>query len=112
MKLVRYGSEGRERPGIIDPQGRLRSLQGVVTDIGPQVYSAAGQRALRELDLQALPLVKGKPRLGVPFVGIGKFVAIGLNYHDHARETGTKVPSEPIVFNKWTVYFSVCRNSC
>ena len=106
MKLVRYGSEGRERPGIIDPQGRLRSLQGVVTDIGPQVYSAAGQRALRELDLQALPLVKGKPRLGVPFVGIGKFVAIGLNYHDHARETGTKVPSEPIVFNKWTTCLS------
>ncbi len=106
MKLVRYGNEGRERPGIIDAQGRLRSLQGVVDDIGPQVYSTAGQRALRALDPQTLPLVKGKPRLGVPFVGIGKFVAIGLNYHDHARETGTKVPSEPIVFNKWTTCLS------
>lgn len=102
MKLVRYGSNGRERPGLIDAEGRLRSLQGVVDDIGPQVYAPAGLRALRRLDVDTLPLVRGKPRLGVPFVGIGKFVAIGLNYHDHARETGTKVPIEPIVFNKWT----------
>ena len=106
MKLVRYGSNGRERPGLIDPRGALRSLQGVVADIGPEVYGPAGQRALARLDVDSLALVKGKPRLGVPFVGIGKFIAIGLNYHDHARETGAKAPSEPIVFNKWTTCLS------
>ena len=106
MKLVRYGSNGRERPGLIDDQGRLRSLQDVVADIGPEVYGPAGQRALARVDVQSLPLVRGKPRLGVPFVGIGKFIGIGLNYHDHARETGAKVPTEPIVFNKWTTSLS------
>ena len=106
MKLVRYGSNGRERPGLIDAQGRLRSLQDVVADIGPDVYGPAGQRALARLDVGSLPLVRGKPRLGVPFVGIGKFIGIGLNYHDHARETGAKAPSEPIVFNKWTTCLS------
>lgn len=102
MKLVRYGPSGREQPGIMDPQGRLRSLRDVVRDIGPDVYSPQGQRALRKLDVDALPLVRGQPRLGVPFVGIGKFIAIGLNYRDHAAEAKLAIPSEPIVFNKWT----------
>ena len=106
MKLVRYGSNGRERPGLIDVDGRLRSLQDVVADIGPEVYSPEGLRALARLNPADLPLVRGKTRLGVPFVGIGKFIGIGLNYHDHARETGAKAPLEPIVFNKWTTCLS------
>ncbi len=106
MKLVRYGRNGREQPGLIDAEGRLRSLQGVVDDIGPQVYAPAGQRALRRIDPASLPLVRGKPRLGVPFVGIGKFIAIGLNYRDHAEEAGLAIPSEPVVFNKWTTCLS------
>ncbi len=102
MKLVRYGPSGREQPGLIDAQGRLRSLRGVVQDIGPEVYGAKGQRALRKLDVETLPRVAGQPRLGVPFVGIGKFIAIGLNYRDHAAEAKQAIPTEPIVFNKWT----------
>ncbi len=106
MKLVRYGSKGRERPGLIDGEGRLRSLHEVVADIGPEVYGTRGQRALARIDPQSLPLVRGRPRLGVPFVGIGKFIGIGLNYRDHARETGARPPREPIVFNKWTTCLS------
>ena len=106
MKLVRYGPPGREQPGLIDSQNRLRSLRDVVRDIGPDVYAPQGQRALRKLDVEALPLVRGKPRLGVPFVGIGKFIAIGLNYRDHAAEARLPIPSEPIVFNKWTTCIS------
>jgi 2-keto-4-pentenoate hydratase/2-oxohepta-3-ene-1,7-dioic acid hydratase in catechol pathway len=102
MKLVRYGPTGREQPGLIDAQGHLRSLRGVVPDIGPEVYSPKGQRMLRKLDISALSRVAGQPRLGVPFVGIGKFIAIGLNYRDHAAEARQAIPAEPIVFNKWT----------
>lgn len=102
MKLVRYGAPGREKPGVLDSQGRIRSLADQVRDIEPSVYSPAGLRRLRELDIESLPLVRSKPRLGVPFVGIGKFVAIGLNYRDHAEESGLPIPTEPVVFNKWT----------
>ncbi len=106
MKFVRYGPPGREQPGLIDSDGRLRSLRGVVDDIGPQTYGTAGRRALRRLDVTALPLVRGRPRLGVPFAGIGKFIGIGLNYRDHAAEAGLPVPDEPVVFNKWTTCLS------
>jgi 2-keto-4-pentenoate hydratase/2-oxohepta-3-ene-1,7-dioic acid hydratase in catechol pathway len=106
MKLVRYGRKGREQPGLIDAQGRLRSLAGIVPDIDASVFGPAGQRALRRIDLQTLPLVAGRPRLGVPLVGISKFIGIGLNYRDHATEAQMAIPTSPIVFNKWTTCIS------
>ena len=100
MKLVRYGKPGKEKPGLIDAEGRLRDLSGVVADIGPAQLSPAGLKKLARVKPDKLPLVRGKPRYGVPFSGATKFVAIGLNYSDHAAETGNPVPKEPIVFHK------------
>ncbi len=100
MKLVRYGKAGKEKPGLIDAAGQLRDLSGVVADIGPEQLSPKGLAKLAKLKTDKLPLVKGKPRMGVPFSGATKFVAIGLNYSDHAAETGMPVPKEPIVFHK------------
>ena len=102
MKFVRYGRNGHEQPGLIDAQGRLRSLAGHVPDIDARVFGPSGRQALRGLVPEQLPLVSGKPRLGVPFVGISKFIAIGLNYRDHASEAQMAIPTSPIVFNKWT----------
>jgi 2,4-diketo-3-deoxy-L-fuconate hydrolase len=102
MKLVRYGRPGKEKPGLIDEQGRLRSLAAVVPDIGPGLLSARGLRTLAKLDPASLPLVRGNPRFGVPLTGVGKFIGIGLNYADHAAETGMPLPREPIVFMKAT----------
>jgi len=102
MKLVRFGRNGLEQPGLIDRQGRVRDLSGVVSQIDASVFSPEGQKRLRRIDPETLPLVRGHPRLGVPWVGISKFVAIGLNYRDHAAEAGLSIPAEPIVFGKWT----------
>ena len=102
MKLVRYGNPGREKPGLIDAQGKLRDLSAVVQDIGPDQLSDAALARLRKRKTDTLPLVKGAPRLGCPVAGVGKFVAIGLNYSDHAAETGAAIPKEPIVFMKAT----------
>ena len=102
MKLVRYGSTGREKPGLIDAQGKLRDLSSHCASIGWEELSAAGQKRLRALDPARLPLVKGNPRLGVPFTGIGKIVGVGLNYRDHAKETGAEIPTEPVLFMKAT----------
>ncbi|MEK9951708.1 MAG: fumarylacetoacetate hydrolase family protein, partial [Curvibacter sp.] len=87
-------------PGLIDPAGRLRDLSGVLPDIGPAQLSDAVLGKLLKLKTDKLPLVRGKPRMGCPVAGIGKFIAIGLNYSDHAREAGMPIPSEPIVFTK------------
>lgn len=106
MKLCRYGKNGFEKPGLIDAEGRLRDLSKVVPQIGPDEISPQGLRRLGKLKPESLPLVKGNPRLGVPYVGIGKFVAIGMNYSDHAAETGAPIPSEPIVFMKATTCIS------
>ncbi len=107
MKLVRYGAAGRERPGLIDAEGRLRDLSGVLPGgLHLPALGLAGLRRLRRVAPAGLPLVRGKPRLGVPFTGIGKFVGIGLNYRDHAAEAGLPVPSEPIVFMKATTCIS------
>lgn len=100
MKLVRYGKPGKEKPGLIDAEGRLRDLSGVVPDIGPAQLSPAGLKKLAKVKADKLPLVRGKPRMGVPFTGATKFVAIGLNYADHAAETNNPIPKEPIVFHK------------
>jgi 2,4-didehydro-3-deoxy-L-rhamnonate hydrolase len=100
MKLCRHGKPGHEKPGVIDGEGRLRDLSKVIDDIGPKEISPQKLRTLSQLEPGTLPLVNGMPRYGVPYVGIGKFIAIGLNYSDHARESGLPIPSEPIVFMK------------
>lgn len=102
MKLVRYGNPGKEKPGLIDAEGKLRDLSGIVGDIGPDQLGDAALAKLRKLKAANLPLVKGKPRLGSPVAGVGKFIAIGLNYADHAAESGLPIPKEPIVFMKAT----------
>jgi 2,4-diketo-3-deoxy-L-fuconate hydrolase len=100
MKLVRYGLPGKEKPGLIDSEGRVRDLSAIVPDIGPDQLSPKGLARLARIKTDALPRVRGRPRLGVPFSGATKFVAIGLNYSDHAAETGNPIPAEPIVFHK------------
>ncbi|MGS1077781.1 fumarylacetoacetate hydrolase family protein [Pseudoxanthomonas beigongshangi] len=102
MKLLRHGAPGAEKPGLLDDEGRIRDLSSVITDIAGEAITPEGLRHLRALDVSALPRVDGTPRLG-PCVGqVGKFVCIGLNYSDHAAETGAQVPAEPVIFNKWT----------
>ncbi|NHZ38709.1 fumarylacetoacetate hydrolase family protein [Massilia aquatica] len=100
MKLVRYGRPGKEKPGLFDEEGRLRDLSGVVADIDASLLSDKALRKLAKIDYKTLPLVRGTPRLGVPIKGVGKFIGIGLNYADHAAETGATPPLEPIVFMK------------
>jgi 2-keto-4-pentenoate hydratase/2-oxohepta-3-ene-1,7-dioic acid hydratase in catechol pathway len=102
MKLCRYGKAGYEKAGVIDGEGRLRDLSKVVDNIGPNEISVRGLKVLTRIKPETLPPVNGSPRLGVPYVGIGKFIAIGLNYSDHAKEAGLPIPSEPIVFMKAT----------
>lgn len=102
MKLLRYGEPGAERPGILDTEGRLRDLSAHIDDIAGAAITHEGLEKLRALDLASLPQVEGHPRIG-PCVGrIGKFICIGLNYSDHAAESGMAVPAEPVVFGKWT----------
>jgi ureidoglycolate lyase len=103
MKLVRYGTKGAEKPGLIDADGKIRDLSGKVSDIAGEVLTAAGLAKLRGLDPKSLPLVSGTPRLGAPLTGIGKFLCIGANYRDHIAESTNPIPipAEPIVFNKW-----------
>ena len=91
MKLLRYGPAGQEKPGILDSEGLIRDLSGVIADLTPDAVADLGK--LRGLDLAALPLVESDPRIGVPVKGIGKFIAIGLNYADHAREAGLEPPA-------------------
>jgi 2,4-diketo-3-deoxy-L-fuconate hydrolase len=102
MKLCRYGKNGFEKPGMIDAQGNIRDLSAVVEQIDQGTISPAGLSKLRKIKAETLPLVKGEPRLGVPYVGISKFIAIGLNFADHAREANMAIPPEPIVFMKAT----------
>ena len=106
MKLCRYGKNGFEKPGLIDTDGRLRDLSKVMQNIGPNELSPRGLKMLAKLKPETLPVVANGPRLGVPFIGIGKFVAIGLNYSDHAKEAGMAIPPEPIVFMKATTAIS------
>ena len=100
MKLVRYGAKGAEKPGLIDKSGQLRDLSGHIKDFDGAAYAPASLKKLAEIDPASLPAVNGNPRLGAPVTGISKFVAIGLNYTDHAKETGNPIPSEPIFFLK------------
>lgn len=100
MKLVRYGAMGQEKPGLIDKSGQLRDLSGQVKDLAGEAFSPASLAKLTALDPASLPAVSGKPRIGSPVGGLPKFIAIGLNYTDHAAEVGMPIPAEPIIFIK------------
>jgi 2,4-diketo-3-deoxy-L-fuconate hydrolase len=106
VKLLRFGPQGQEKPGVLDAQGRVRDLSGVVADIGGDALTTAGIARLREIAVDTLPLVAGVPqqdlRLGPCVANVGKFICIGLNYADHAAESNMPVPKEPVVFSKWT----------
>ena len=102
MKLVRYGEAGKEKPGLVDAQGAIRDLSGIVSDIDASALSDDGLAKLRAAKVEALPKVPGNPRLGPPVAGVGKLVAIGLNYSDHAKEAGQAIPAEPVIFMKAT----------
>ena len=102
MKLVRFGALGAEKPGILDADGQIRNLSGHVADINGAALSPAGLDAIRAVDLASLPVVSNEERLGACVGGIGKFMCIGLNYSDHAAETGSDIPEHPILFMKAT----------
>lgn len=100
MRLVRYGRPGKEKPGLIDDEGKLRSLADVIDDIDTAALAPKSLRKLEKIDPATLPLVRGTPRFGVPVARMGKFIGIGLNYSDHAAEIGMPAPKEPVVFMK------------
>ena len=100
MKLLRHGPSGQERPGILDAEGKIRDLSGKIDDIDGDKLSPAKLKELAALDPSTLPVVEGNPRLGAPVARIGKFIAVGLNFSDHAADSGLPVPQEPVVFTK------------
>ena len=100
MKLLRYGPKGQEKPGLLDGDGALRDLSGAVADITGETLAPGSLRRLAAIDPASLPLVAGAPRHGVPVAGVGKFIAVGLNFSDHAAESGMAVPTEPVLFTK------------
>ena len=102
MKLLRYGRAGFEKPGVLDDQGQIRDLSGAIGDLTAAHLSPARLKEIQGTAIDRLPVVSGNPRLGSPYLGVGKFVAVGLNYSDHAAESGMPVPSEPVIFAKAT----------
>ncbi len=100
MKLLRYGPKGKEKPGLLDKDGKIRDLSRVVADITGDAISPKGLARLKKIKPESLPLVKGNPRIGACIANPQKFIAIGLNYSDHAAESGLQVPPEPVVFTK------------
>ncbi len=102
MKLLRYGRTGKEKPGLLDDQGKIRDLSGVIDDLGGAALLPKNLDKLKKLKPEKLPLIKGRPRIGPCVTGVGKLICIGLNYSDHAAETGMAVPPEPVVFMKAT----------
>jgi 2,4-diketo-3-deoxy-L-fuconate hydrolase len=100
MKLLRYGPKGREKPGLLDAEGQIRDLSGHVTDITGEQLSPASLKALAAIDPATLPVVEGSPRYGVPVRGVSKFIAVGLNFADHAAESNLPIPEEPVLFTK------------
>ncbi|WP_454760297.1 fumarylacetoacetate hydrolase family protein [Caulobacter segnis] len=102
MKLLRFGPIGQEKPGVLDAQNRIRDLSGVVADIGGETLSDEGLAKLRALDLESLPLAPDGVRYGACVAGVSKFLCIGLNYADHAAESGLPIPDEPVLFSKFT----------
>ncbi len=102
MKLVRFGDAGSEKPGLVDADGALRDLSGIIKDVDGSVLGDDNLARLRAIDPNSLPKVSGSPRFGAPVARVGKFIAIGLNYSDHAKESNMPIPKEPVVFNKAT----------
>ena len=102
MKLLRYGAVGMEQPGLLDDKGRIHALSPVIDDLAADSLSPTKLREIGNLSVDKLPIVPGTPRLGTPYRGVGKFVAVGLNYSDHAAESGLAVPAEPVIFFKAT----------
>ena len=100
MKLLRYGPKGQEKPGTLDAEGRIRDLSGYIADITPDQLYGPALEALKAIDPTTLPLVEGQPRYGVPINGVRKFLAIGLNFADHAAESNLPIPAEPVLFTK------------
>lgn len=100
MKLLRYGPKGQEKPGLMDATGTIRDLSGIVADITPDVLSPAGLARIAAIDPVGLPAVEGSPRYGVPINGVRKFIAVGLNFADHAAESNLPIPTEPVLFTK------------
>jgi 2,4-didehydro-3-deoxy-L-rhamnonate hydrolase len=111
MKLMRVGPKGHERPALLDKEGRVRDLSGLMADITPAQLTPAGLAALAAVDAGRLPVIENPGRIGVPWTGIGKFIAIGLNYSDHAAESGLAVPKEPVVFTKTTSCIVGCNDA-
>jgi 2-keto-4-pentenoate hydratase/2-oxohepta-3-ene-1,7-dioic acid hydratase in catechol pathway len=110
MKLIRHGRRGVEKPGLVDAQGQIRSLEEVLPDITPEALSPHALARLSDIAPDTLPLVAAPERIGVPWSGMGKFICIGLNYADHAAESGLPVPKEPIVFMKATSALCACND--
>jgi 2-keto-4-pentenoate hydratase/2-oxohepta-3-ene-1,7-dioic acid hydratase in catechol pathway len=106
MKLLRYGSQGHERPGLIAADGEIRDLSGIISDLAGESLLPGSIEKMRNIDISLLPRVAGRPRIGPCVGGVGKFICIGLNYSDHAAESGMAVPVEPVVFMKATS--SIC----
>jgi len=102
VRLVRFGAPGEERPGLLDQEGAIRDLSGIIPDLDGAALAPEVLARLGALDPARLPRVEGRPRLGPPVAGVGKIVAVGLNYADHAAETGARIPAEPILFSKAT----------
>ena len=106
MKLCRFGAPGEEKPGLVDMQGTIRDLSGVINDVAPDILSSEALDKIRSLDPDSLPVVPQDTRLGPPLTGVSKFIGIGLNYRDHAEEAGLPIPTEPIIFMKATTCIS------
>jgi 2,4-didehydro-3-deoxy-L-rhamnonate hydrolase len=102
LKLLRYGPVGQEKPGVLDDQGRIRALSSIVPDFSPDSFASSRLEAIRGIDIDRLPIEPAGSRFGTPYRGMGKFIAVGLNFTDHAAESGLAVPSEPVVFMKAT----------
>jgi ureidoglycolate lyase len=100
MKLLRYGAKGKEKPGLLDKDGKIRDLSGIIPDLTGETISPKSLARIKKIKPESLPLVKGKPRIGACIANPQKFIAIGLNYSDHAAESGLQVPKEPVVFTK------------
>jgi 2,4-didehydro-3-deoxy-L-rhamnonate hydrolase len=111
MKLMRYGSKGHEKPALLDDKGRVRDLSALLPDITAQTLTPAGRAALAAVDASKLPIVEAPGRIAPPYSGVGKFIAIGLNYSDHAAESNMPVPKEPIVFTKATSCIVGCNDA-
>src|SRR4051812_13160085 len=110
MKLMRYGAKGAEKPGLVDAKGVVRDLSGVLADITAHTLSPHGLKRLHDLDTASLPVVANPGRIGLPWTGCGKFIAVGLNYADHAAESNLPVPAEPVLFTKTVTCMVGCND--